>query len=438
MHMHEPDLSANPSPEFSHTPRQARYMDIAFTGSGSEYFRIWIVNLLLMLVTLGIYYPWAKVRRMRYFHSNTLVEQAPLGFHGSPIKMLKGYALVGVLAVLYQAVGNISATAQLCAFLIVMALAPALLKSSMQFRLANTSWRGLRLGFKGSLQGAYAAVLPLLLPSLVVIAGLTAVPDPEKPPMWYLYTMGALTLCTLAVLPWLLWNLKRYQHQNYALASLQTAFKATRGSFYMLFFKAFGLALLAMVVTLSPFFMFIFSQKASGAASSAGGAGMAALGVLPLLGLLFVFVAIKPYMVSRMQNLVWGQTGNTTLRFVSTLRFKSLLWLTLKNWILIVLTLGLYLPWPWRVCACRPCVSRPTCRPTPWSPSYNPQKGMPPVTQRATCLVWTLGFKRTCTPPPHLPRVAHCRPATLMAKVPANTWSRSRCRRKLCTSRVTA
>ena len=35
-------------------------LSLVFTGSGSEYFRIWIVNLLLMFVTLGIYFPWAK------------------------------------------------------------------------------------------------------------------------------------------------------------------------------------------------------------------------------------------------------------------------------------------------------------------------------------------------------------------------------------------
>ena len=35
----------------------------SFTGSGSEYFRIWIVNLFLSIVTLGVYSAWAKVRR---------------------------------------------------------------------------------------------------------------------------------------------------------------------------------------------------------------------------------------------------------------------------------------------------------------------------------------------------------------------------------------
>ncbi len=41
---------------------QQRRMAIRFTASGSEYFRIWIVNLLLTVLTLSLYYPWAKVR----------------------------------------------------------------------------------------------------------------------------------------------------------------------------------------------------------------------------------------------------------------------------------------------------------------------------------------------------------------------------------------
>jgi hypothetical protein len=38
---------------------------VRFTGSGGEYFRIWIVNLLLSIVTLGIYSAWATVRNRR-------------------------------------------------------------------------------------------------------------------------------------------------------------------------------------------------------------------------------------------------------------------------------------------------------------------------------------------------------------------------------------
>ena len=49
---------------------------LRFTGSGSEYFRIWIVNLLLTVVTFGIYFPYAKARKLRYFHENTLIGDA--------------------------------------------------------------------------------------------------------------------------------------------------------------------------------------------------------------------------------------------------------------------------------------------------------------------------------------------------------------------------
>lgn len=38
---------------------------LTFTGTGAEYFGIWIVNLLLTIVTLGIYSSWAKVRRLQ-------------------------------------------------------------------------------------------------------------------------------------------------------------------------------------------------------------------------------------------------------------------------------------------------------------------------------------------------------------------------------------
>lgn len=350
MHASETGQAATPEFKVQHSASKAHQLDIRFTGSGSEYFRIWIVNLLLMLVTLGIYYPWAKVRRLRYFHGNTLVGNEPLDFHGDPKKMLKGYALVGVLLLLYSVAGEYSPSAKLLAFLILMALGPALLKSSMQFRLANTSWRGLRFAFKGSLKDVYRAVLPLLLPGLVVVGALTAVPDPQTPPSWYVFTVAAVGLSTLAVFPWLLWNLKRYQHNHYALASVQTTFRATPGSFYKILLQALGLALLALLVAIGiPAALAIYSAKTEGPEGMMGaGLGLVA-SLLPLLGVLALFVALKPFVVARMQNLVWTQTGNTSLRFLSHLQFKSLLWLTLKNWLLIIVTLGFY--WPFAAVA---------------------------------------------------------------------------------------
>jgi uncharacterized membrane protein YjgN (DUF898 family) len=322
-------------------------LDIRFTGSGSEYFRIWIVNLLLMLVTLSLYYPWAKVRRLRYFYGNTLIDGHPLDFHGNPLKMLRGYLLVGLLLGLYSVAGNFSPLAGLAAFAIVAAIWPALLKSSLQFRLANTSWRGLRFRFTGTVGGAYRAMLPLFVPGLLILAALVAVPDQRRPPLWYAAFAGLVTLATVAVLPWLWFKLKQYQHRNYALGQLQTELRTGTWAFYKVFLKTVGV-FLAALVALSAVVVALGALGLAGWLPGRSSAGMAAAALAALLagalGLVAVQIVPRPYFTSRMQNLLWSRTGNSSMRFRSKLRFRPLLALTVKNWLLMLLTLGLY--WP--------------------------------------------------------------------------------------------
>jgi len=137
------------------SPPSANLLRLRFTGSGSEYFRIWIVNLLLTIVTLTLYIPWARARKLRYFMGNTLVDGQPLGFHGNPRQMFKGYMLIGLFLIIYSTAGEFSPVAGLVALAAGVLLWPALFKSSLQFRLGNTSWRGLRFSFHGTLGGAF-------------------------------------------------------------------------------------------------------------------------------------------------------------------------------------------------------------------------------------------------------------------------------------------
>ena len=351
--------SAQHGRDFADTePAAANTLEIAFTGSGSEYFRIWIVNLLLTLVTLGIYYPWAKVRRLRYFHGNTLVGGRPLGFHADPKKMLKGYLLVGVLLALYSVAGNFHAVAGLVAFVAVMLIWPALLKSSMQFRLANTSWRGLRFRFTGDLRGAYAAMLPLFVPALCLVAAGTFVPDQEQPPMWYLYVSGSVMVGLVVVSPWLFQRLKAYQHNHYALASQHTRFHATIGMFYKLFAEVLVVYLaisvvLGVVLTLAAFVgiaVLGLSGNPFTQGENAKSMWLMAATVFGFIALTLLFVSlIKPYVVTRLQNLVWAQTQTEDIRIHSRLKARSMVWLSIKNWFLVVFTLGLY--WPFAAIA---------------------------------------------------------------------------------------
>ena len=326
------------------TPIETRDNNLAiqFTGSGSEYFRIWIVNLLLMLVTLGFYYPWAKVRRLRYFYGNTIVDGAPLDFHGDPKKMLRGYLLTGALVMLYSTAGNFSPVAGLAAFVLVAALWPALFKSSMQFRLANTSWRGLRFRFKGTLGGAYRALLPLFVPGAVLLALIAVEPAGREPSATFAFTAGGVVVAMLLTGPWLWWNLKSYQHNHYALGQLQTELRSTVGAFYAVFLRTIVVLLAAGAA------VGVIVALAGGGVPWTGGRRGAAVVVASILGLLVTFlviqVLVRPYFMSRMQNLLWSRTGNSSLRFRSQLKLRPLVGLTLKNWLLTVLTLGLYGP----------------------------------------------------------------------------------------------
>ena len=326
------------------TPVESRTNELAvqFTGSGSEYFRIWIVNLLLMLVSLGIYYPWAKVRRLRYFYGNTVVDGAPLDFHGEPRKMLRGYALTGVLIALYSTAGNFSPLAGLAAFLIIAVLWPALFKSSMQFRLANTSWRGLRFRFKGTLAGAYRAMVPLFVPGAALLAMVAFEAPGQRPSTAYAVASGAVLVVIVLAAPWLWWNLKSYQHNHYAFGQQQTELRSTVAAFYGVFFKTLGvLALGALAIGL------VFGVLGGGMPLFHGRQGPAALAGAILgvfVGFLFVQFGVRPYFTSRMQNLLWSRTGNSSLRFRSELKFLPLMGLMLKNWLLMALTLGLYGP----------------------------------------------------------------------------------------------
>lgn len=322
------------------TPAEARdhRLVVQFTGSGSEYFRIWIVNLLLVLVTFGIYYPWAKVRRLRYFYGNTVVDGAPLDFHGDPKKMLRGYALTGALVALYSVAGQFSALAGLIALLIVAALWPALFKSSMQFRLANTSWRGLRFRFAGNLRGAYRAMVPLFVPGTVLVGLLVFEANPATPSLHYAFASGAVVLATLVAAPWLWWNLKSYQHNHYALAHLQTELRSSVGAFYLVFLRTLGVLLLGVLLI----------GLVLGATRMTAGRTSTTTMLAFIAGVLAFFVllqvVVRPYFMSRMQNLLWSRTGNSQMRFRSELRLRPLALLTLKNWLLTMLTLGLYGP----------------------------------------------------------------------------------------------
>lgn len=328
-----------------------RPLSLVFTASGSEYFRIWIVNLLLIVLTLGFYMPFAKVRRLQYFYSNTQLDGQALAFHGDPWRMLRGYVLMLVLFGGYALSGHFSAWAALGVFVLLAALWPALWRSSMRFRLHNTSWRGLRFGFAGTVAQAYQAVLPMFVPGLVFVAAnawyLSGVDksDPQAMAAAFKAQLPALLVgfvLLLVLFPYGLGLIKRYQHQGYRYADQQGRFSAGSGAFFKLGLMALllvmvGSFVVGMLAAVALPAMAVLSKSKS----MVGGMVVGFIATAMFVALMSLMGA---YFTARLQNLCWNATRSQNLAISSQLKARVLAWLTVKNFLLTILSLGMYRP----------------------------------------------------------------------------------------------
>jgi uncharacterized membrane protein YjgN (DUF898 family) len=329
---------------------------VEFSGTGSEYFRIWIVNLLLIMVTFGIYYPWAKVRKLRYFYNNTRIDDHPLEFHGEPKKMLRGTLIAGVLFSMYSVAADFSATAGVIALVALIAIAPVLFQASMRFRLANSSWRGMRMRFTAQgYREAYACVaLPMVLVLLPgVLIGLLADGDPKSKAAVsnaLATTIGSIFLLVAIVMPYFFWRIKRFQHNHYAWGPLKTEYRSPVVETYKVFGMTIGVALLLVAVFAAVVFAMWPSNMGS-TRSWSRNLGIIFSLFVPLFFGFIILINILPraYFTAKMQNLLWSRTGNRHFRFKSELAVGKFIGLQFKNYFLILITLGLY--WPFAVVA---------------------------------------------------------------------------------------
>jgi uncharacterized membrane protein YjgN (DUF898 family) len=145
-------------------PEANRALPFSFTGSASEYFGIWIVNLLLSIVTLGIYTAWAKVRRLRYFYGNSWLDGHNFEYHARPVQILIGRLIVFGALIAVNILVNVVSPLFGLLFIPYLLAFPWLINKSIAFNARMTSYRNVRLNFRGTYWGAFVAfiVAPLL------------------------------------------------------------------------------------------------------------------------------------------------------------------------------------------------------------------------------------------------------------------------------------
>ncbi len=131
----------------------------SFNGNAREYFGIWIVNILLTIVTFGIYSAWAKVRRNRYFYGNTELAGRTFDYHAKPMQILIGRIIVLVLLGVYNILLIVNPVAGLVALVIFLLLIPWMVMRGLRFGARVTSYRNVRFDFTGGYGGAFLAFI---------------------------------------------------------------------------------------------------------------------------------------------------------------------------------------------------------------------------------------------------------------------------------------
>lgn len=338
---------------------------LEFSGRGAEYFRVWLVNVLLSLVTLGFYTPFARRRTAQYFYGHTWVANSPLEFTAQPRKMFFGFLLLVVLYLAFKLTANSGNDVALSVFMVCGAvLAPYLWGSAMRFRLASTRWRGVRLAFVASWRDVYLASWPLFVLALVwaalafAVAGLLpagpglareVVPPVPAGLAWPVggLVLGAAVLSLLCVIR-LSFNYQGLLVRQARIGMEPGRWKPAYGDFVRIWLAAAGVFLL--VVAAGGLLLAGGGWLAlSTAWRSASGAARLALVFLlifgAILGVMVATVPARAYREARMFKLIWNNVGVSRIaRFTCELAVGRYVGLRMKNLLLTMLTLGFYRP----------------------------------------------------------------------------------------------
>ena len=261
---------------------------LVHTGAGGEYFVIFLVNLLLTVVTLGVYSFWAKARKRRYLWSHTQYDNQQFEYDGTGLEMFVGFlkgigimvgaSLVAGLVVygLFMLSAALGITMLVLLFLFMVFVAPrAAIYGTRKYVLSRTRYRSVRFALSGSaLRYGFVG-----------------------------FGHGLLTLLTLGLYhPFASMKLESMVTNNMYFGSEQFEFNGTGNEL----FKTF---LVAWLLT------------------------------LPTLGLSWIWWSVRRY------HYVVQQTQVGALRFESSFSTWQYVKLVLSNMFLIVFSLGLALPW---------------------------------------------------------------------------------------------
>ncbi len=298
-----------------------RTSTVEFSGKGGEFFGIWIVNILLTIVTLGIYSAWAKVRTQQYFFGHTKVDGHAFRYLATPIQILKGrllaFAVIAVFSLLTQL---IPVFALVFAFAAIFVM-PWLLVQGIKFNLRMTAYRNVRFGFHGTYGGAFLNFI--VFPIIAVFT-------------FYL------------LMPYVLKRMDKFVYENVSFGGRKMQVNTIGGTYYEAVFKAFFATLGAFIVfaiVLAIFAGITGLAIPSGDVSALGGVMAIVFGAVYILGYVLVIALSQAIYRATIRNHVFASSElEGVAKFKSSVDVFDYCILLASNYLMIAFSLGLAYP----------------------------------------------------------------------------------------------
>ena len=291
---------------------------LLFTADGWEYFRIWIVNVALTLLTLGIYSAWAKVRARRYLYGNVWLGDAAFDYTANPVAILRGRILVAIVLVLLSFAQIFSMLYYYAVLLALMPLVPWVVVRARSFQMRNSRHRGITLDFQGKYWDAA---------------------------VWYPLSWAA-SIATLGLArPFTVFGRDRYLVTESSFGNKPFNFAGRPRPYYGMYVVTavvVGVLYIGGIVALMVVLSAVMTATSSNPGAAEPDMRLFLVGLVAIVAAVGLFVLA--YLRTRLLSYRWSNTRLGDDTFSLDLSFTEMLWLYASNAALIITTFGLFIP----------------------------------------------------------------------------------------------
>jgi uncharacterized membrane protein YjgN (DUF898 family) len=284
-----------------------RDLPFQFTGTAPEYFRIWIVNTLLTIVTLGVYSAWAKVRSRQYFYRHTFVDGTSFEYLANPVAILKGRMIMGAALTAIVASQQYSMVLYGILLGVLVLMTPWVLVKSLAFNARNSAYRNVRFSFSGGVGEASLLYVKMTLLYLVTCG------------LGYPYTHFRMT---------------EFVIRGHRFGDRPFHFVARASDYYRIYLVAFAMTVPAYLLLVGLVVALRFA------------ADVGPFIMMPVVLLFYLYLMLPAaYVRAELANLLYGRLHVGEHAFTCKQRAMELAKLYLTNALAVIFTLGLMIPW---------------------------------------------------------------------------------------------